>query len=338
MEITLFLDAVRKSELLAPPHLLAYQQRLLRRLLDHAVAMPFWAERLKTLKHPDGWDFERWEHLPILTRDVAMAAGTDLHAKTYPEATKGWQPFQTRGTSGLPLSVRRSGLDLIAGNTNQQRLFEEHAFDGKLALAFIAPDPAGLAPYPFGKSGHGWFLNEGFGPVHHLDDQTPIRDQAEWLFRTEPSYLLHRTDVLAEIAEGVASGALPPLSFKALVTRGSTLDEAGRHRLASVFGAVVIDSYPTREFGLLAYERRGGGYAVMAETVMLEILDEQGRAVPAGVPGRVVVSSFYNYAMPLIRYFTGDIAIADHVGWADGRNSPRLKRILGREAVIGPKT
>jgi len=48
---------------------------------------------------------------------------------------------------------------------------------------------------------------------------------------------------------------------------------------------------------------------VMAELVLVEIVDDHGRPSPAGTRGRVVVTPFYNHAMPLIRYDIEDLAV-----------------------------
>ena len=62
---------------------------------------------------------------------------------------------------------------------------------------------------------------------------------------------------------------------------------------------------------------------------MIEVLNEAGKPVEPGETGEVVATSFYNYAMPFIRYATGDFA---ELGGPCpcGRVLPVLKRILGR--------
>jgi phenylacetate-CoA ligase len=68
---------------------------------------------------------------------------------------------------------------------------------------------------------------------------------------------------------------------------------------------------------------------VQAETVLVEVLDDAGRACAAGETGRVVLTSLHNFAMPLIRYAIQDYA---EVGapCPCGRGLPVLTRILGR--------
>jgi phenylacetate-CoA ligase len=62
----------------------------------------------------------------------------------------------------------------------------------------------------------------------------------------------------------------------------------------------------------------------------LEVLDEAGRHVGPGETGRVVLTSLYNYATPLIRYEIGDYARLGAHRCACGRMLPVLSEVHGR--------
>jgi phenylacetate-CoA ligase len=68
---------------------------------------------------------------------------------------------------------------------------------------------------------------------------------------------------------------------------------------------------------------------VQAENLLVEILDEGGRACEPGETGRVVVTTLHNFATPLIRYASGDYAVAGEP-CSCGRTLPVLARIMGR--------
>jgi phenylacetate-CoA ligase len=98
-----------------------------------------------------------------------------------------------------------------------------------------------------------------------------------------------------------------------------------------VFGTRPIDLYGANETGLLASECPWcGHYHINAETVLVEILTQEGTPSPPGAAGRVVVTSLYNYAMPLIRYEIGDFAIAGPEQLKCRVKLPTLSRIMGR--------
>jgi phenylacetate-CoA ligase len=63
----------------------------------------------------------------------------------------------------------------------------------------------------------------------------------------------------------------------------------------------------------------------------VEIVDEEGNAVPAGVEGNIVVTSLINYAMPLVRYAIGDRGVlAPERVCACGRQGQILAKVTGR--------
>src|SRR5690606_1855071 len=69
----------------------------------------------------------------------------------------------------------------------------------------------------------------------------------------------------------------------------------------------------------------------------LELLDDDDRPVPDGEIARVVVTKLDGYAMPLIRYDTGDLAIKlpRHLYPNIRRfNFPLLQKVIGRNTDI----
>ena len=74
---------------------------------------------------------------------------------------------------------------------------------------------------------------------------------------------------------------------------------------------------------------REEGYHVQGETVIVEIIDAEGRPCPPGVRGRAIVTPLHNFAMPLLRYEVGDEAVAGDP-CPCGRGLPVIERIVGR--------
>jgi phenylacetate-CoA ligase len=88
--------------------------------------------------------------------------------------------------------------------------------------------------------------------------------------------------------------------------------------------------YSSSECGMLALQCPvSGEYHSQSEVAIVEVIDTNGKHCEPGEIGRVVVTPLHNFAMPLIRYDTGDFAEAG-CPCACGRGLPTLKRILGR--------
>jgi phenylacetate-CoA ligase len=95
-----------------------------------------------------------------------------------------------------------------------------------------------------------------------------------------------------------------------------------------VFRSPVYNRYGSREVGLIAAERPGVvGLWVAPWNVLLEVVDEAGRPVPAGKDGEILVTSLVNLAMPLVRYRIGDRGA---LGPGLERGGQVLTHLLGR--------
>jgi phenylacetate-CoA ligase len=93
----------------------------------------------------------------------------------------------------------------------------------------------------------------------------------------------------------------------------------------------VTDFYASEESGQMATRcPHSGQYHVAVESVLMEVLRPDDTPAEPGEIGRIVVTSLYNYALPLIRYEQDDLAEMPIEPCGCGRNLPTVKRILGR--------
>jgi phenylacetate-CoA ligase len=136
---------------------------------------------------------------------------------------------------------------------------------------------------------------------------------------------------LREVVEFIMGGGAPRVTFSTFISTGETLDEDTRRIVADVFGCRVVDLYAAREIGPIAFQCPDApGYHQCFESVLCELVDNDGKPVPAGEFGRVVVTALHNYAMPFIRYDIGDYAQASPTPCRCGRTLPYLSAIGGR--------
>ena len=66
------------------------------------------------------------------------------------------------------------------------------------------------------------------------------------------------------------------------------------------------------------------------EDLIVEIVDPQGKVLPAGESGEIVVTHLATRHFPFVRYRTGDIAALGTAPCACGRTLPLLKDLQGR--------
>jgi phenylacetate-CoA ligase len=146
----------------------------------------------------------------------------------------------------------------------------------------------------------------------------------------QPDYLLTPPTMLRELLRVIERRPIRFERLKGISTFAEPVPVGLREECSVRLGVPLKDLYSCREIGYLALECPDQAhYHVQAETVLIEVLDEQDRPCAAGEVGRVVVTPLHNFAMPLIRYALGDYA---EVGppCACGRGLPVLRRIFGR--------
>ena len=116
-------------------------------------------------------------------------------------------------------------------------------------------------------------------------------------------------------------------SLKVCMVTSEMLFEDDKILLEKQFGIPIINEYGASELDLIAFQNPDGDWQVNAETLFVEILDENNQPVPNGTSGRIVITSLFNKAHPFIRYDIGDIGILDEKSTLQ---KPILKKLIGR--------
>ncbi|OXG03445.1 phenylacetate-CoA ligase [Flavobacterium araucananum] len=116
-------------------------------------------------------------------------------------------------------------------------------------------------------------------------------------------------------------------TLKACFVTSEMLFELDKKLLEKQFGIPIINEYGASELDLIAFENPTGEWQINAETLFVEILDENNTVLPYGKEGRIVITSLFNKAHPFIRYEIGDIGILDEKSTPQ---KPILKKLIGR--------
>ncbi len=122
------------------------------------------------------------------------------------------------------------------------------------------------------------------------------------------------------------------LDFKpiAIFTTAEKLLGTQRKLIEQVFGVRVFDNYGLNDGGISAYEcEKHNGMHIDMERAVLEVVDNNGKLVFSR-QGKILATSLYNYALPFIRYDTGDLGVLSNSVCTCNRPTPLLKQIVGR--------
>ncbi|TDE04339.1 phenylacetate--CoA ligase family protein [Flavobacterium sandaracinum] len=116
-------------------------------------------------------------------------------------------------------------------------------------------------------------------------------------------------------------------TLKVCMVTSEMLFDDDKMLLEKQFGIPIVNEYGASELDLIAFQNTEGEWQVNSETLFVEILNENNKAVANGTSGRIVITSLFNKAHPFIRYDLGDIGILDEKSTLQ---KPILKKLIGR--------
>lgn len=321
------LAELEKTQWLSPQALQAWQLERVQRMVKYAYEhVPYYRERYQQLGicPEDIRSWKDFEALPFLTRaDV----NENLQALVSPELRSIALPNSTGGSTGEPM-----------------QFFKERAFsywDNALELrgrGWYGVHEGDRVAWVWGA--HQEMANSGWKArlkarvlrERYLNafDMTAgkMRTFAAMLSRWKPTMFRAYASALSLLAECVQQNGIQGIRPKLIEATAEKVSVEQRELLQEVFQCPVADWYTARELGTIAYQCPSGGLHV-AETRHLEII-AQGKPAAPGELGEVVITSTHQFAMPLIRYKLGDMAMYDAQPCACGRGLPVLQEVVGR--------
>ncbi|TCO74314.1 phenylacetate--CoA ligase family protein [Chromatocurvus halotolerans] len=134
---------------------------------------------------------------------------------------------------------------------------------------------------------------------------------------------------IAEFAEGQGV-ALDSLGISVAFVTSERLYDHQQQAISRVFGCPVANGYGGRDAGFIAHACPAGSLHITAEDIVVEILNADGEAVPAGEAGEIVVTHLRTGDFPFVRYRTGDVGVLGEGACACGRGLPVMASVEGR--------
>tara|TARA_R110002072_G_scaffold22615_1_gene79422 strand:- start:260569 stop:261876 length:1308 start_codon:yes stop_codon:yes gene_type:complete len=116
-------------------------------------------------------------------------------------------------------------------------------------------------------------------------------------------------------------------TLKQCIVTSEMLYNSDKSLMENTFGVPVVNEYGASELDLIAFTNPQDQFIVNSETLFVEILNDNNAAVAKGESGRIVITSLYNKAHPLIRYDIGDTGTLDPISTL---KKPVLQELVGR--------
>jgi len=239
------------------------------------------------------------------------------------------------GTTGRPTRMMYSETDLERLAFNEKIAMQRLGIGpGDVALLTCTMDRcfiAGLAYYAGIRAVGAAAVRNGVNtPASHM----------EVIKRMDPSVLVGVPSFLLKLGQYMKAGGMDPSAMKAstLVCIGEPL--RGRDMEMQRLGTELEKLWDARAYSTYASsetvttfcecQAQAGGHLHPALGIV-EIVDDEGRTLPSGEAGEVVMTPLMMEGMPLLRFRTGDVSFLLEGDCQCGRTTPRLGPIIGRK-------
>jgi phenylacetate-CoA ligase len=321
-------------EFSAPGDIRRVQEELLRRHVTYAAAVsPYYRDLFGTSGiNPATITLDTLSRVPLTDKSVFSDRNDQFLAVPRELIV---DIVLSSGTTGHPTTVMYTESDLRRLTYN-----EEISFD---ACGLTADDTvlltctidrcfiAGLAYYSGVRKLGAAAIRNGLATVEsHL----------EIIRRLKPSVLVGVPTFLLKLGRYLLSQGIDPQSVgvRKLVCIGEPIRDrslaflkAGEE-LEFIWGAKIYSTYASSETitSFCECTSQCGGH-LHPDLAVVEVVDEDGRPLPFGETGEVIVTPLGIEGMPLLRFRTGDIGFLLDGQCGCGRNSVRLGPILGRK-------
>ncbi len=264
---------------------------------------------------------------PLLDKAEIRAHTEDLKARD----ARGLARFNTGGSSGEPL-VFYIGRERVSHDVAAKwRATRWWGVDIGDPEAVVWGSPIELSAQDRLRRWRDRLLRTHLIPAFEMSPVNLDRFVRE-IRRLRPRMLFGYPSSLSLIARHARRGGqrMDDLGIRVAFVTSERLYDEQRTEIETTFGCRVANGYGGRDAGFIAHQCPQGALHVTAEDLLVEIVDPQGRVLPDGEAGEIVVTHFATGDFPFIRYRTGDLGVLGPADCPCGRGLPVIEELQGR--------
>ena len=313
-----------------------YQNKNLRKLIQHAYDNTLFYHELFDGLNLIPSDIQCKADLcklPIIRKkDVA-----ENYEKFLSKDYKQYHPMKraTGGTTGVSFPYYNDAKSWAVNWATKMRVFEWGDYTyGDDVLGVLAGGSLASSDKLSIKNRVWRYLNNYYTmPITHMD-ATTMMSYYEHLRKKNIRFLRGYPTAVFTFAEFLKERSVT-LPMKSIFTTAEMLYDAQRKVIEEVFQCKVFDMYGCGDgMGHASECECHEGLHICQDASMMQIVDKEGNEVADGEEGEIVLTSLFDYAMPLIRYAPGDMAIKADKPCTCGRNMPMIKKVIGRATDV----
>jgi len=328
-------DELQKWQRLDVDQARKHQAQKLKRLLSHAYEhVPYYRDVLREagVVQNEIVDLSRFSQIPLLDKETLRTESDRLRSGDLNE--RNWFFETSGGSTGTPVRFIQDSITANWGRATKTLFNRWSGYqfgDPRIRLWGSERDIFKGQETVKTRVGR-WVRNETFLNAFRMspDDMHRFVDEIN---RVRPTQILAYVESIYDLAVFIQQHDYSVHAPHSIMTSAGKLHDDMRDMIESVFQAPCFDRYGSREAGDIACECEAhDGLHVSIPTHYVEVLRPDGNPAAEGESGEIVVTLLSNYAMPLIRYRIGDMAIqGGGLGACPcGCVWPKLQEVTGR--------
>ncbi len=326
----------RRAPFRPPAAIEALQGRRVRNAIAYAYRhVPYYREALDRLGlGPADFATARdLARLPVIEREQLRRDPEYFVSREKP--LERYVQLATDGTTGMPVALYHDPFALFQGATHSERreaaIFRLAGRRVRIRRVFVGSPMGTLARTTRA------FRSRSLIPAGmrysdlRLSMSEPPAVNAERISAFGADFLRGYGSYLEAVFVHVQRTGMPFRPPKVVVYGGDDISEPVRRMIAERFGAAVLSEYGAGEAHHIAMEcERHTGLHINCDLYPVRIVDADGRELPHGHSGEVVLSNLVNRATVLLNYRLGDRATMLSGRCPCGRTLPRMSLPEGR--------
>ena len=258
----------------------------------------------------------------IINKAIVREAGDSFYSEKYCNPGS-FVSFRTSGSTGEPLDIRHDKKYVDYNSSmNVRRVLATKRYSPFFKSFQVSPMPRKQALY------------EKFGLFcrTRIPSDLPISEVKKIIMDNKPDCLICFPVYLGDVVASMSEEELVAIRkfLKLIFTESEMLTDHQRAYIEDKLKTEIFDDYASFEMLGIAYECSHHKNHIAEDKIYVEVLDDEGNPVPDGEEGNIVITSYLEKAMPLMRYSMGDKGILNSEPCPCGRTFKTLKLTQGR--------
>lgn len=291
-------NEIKKIDNMDAADIVSYHNQKFEKLASHAIET---TDYYKDIKRDDVASF------PIVNKSIIKANQKRFLSDKHKEDSL--YEMSTSGSTGTPFTVYQDIVKKRRVNAEIIYYSEKAGYSVGNSLIYMRAITEKSQKSKF----HQWIQNETLIDISYLDEKSIelIIDKIIDSSVNKSTILAYAStyDVLRDYFTRHGYSRAERANITGIISGSEMLFDDTRELLSKAFNCPVYSRYSNQENGVIGQDDTENNVFIINEAnYIVEILDMRSdHPVCEGELGRIVITDLFNYAMPMIRYDTGDI-------------------------------